>query len=308
MKLEIKEEFLERYKKLLGNEVETFIEYLKKPLQKTIRVNTIKIGVEELIKIFEENGIEVEKLKFYDKGLIIKSKVEGLGNSIYHQLGYFYIQEKASMLPPLLMELNENKNLILDLCAAPGSKTSEISQEARNSLIIANEVVKGRANILVSNCRRLGNDNVIITRMDGRKFAKYKEQFDKILVDAPCSSEGAIRKDFSIAKMISLSLIKRLSKLQKELIESAYIALKKGGILIYSTCTLTPEENEEVINYLYKKYNCKIEKIKIKNFKIREGVKYWNYEIEKEVYKNVARIYPQDNDSEGFFIAKIRKV
>ncbi|MEM3062781.1 MAG: hypothetical protein QW303_04460, partial [Nitrososphaerota archaeon] len=151
--------------------------------------------------------------------------------------------------------------------------------------------------------------NVIISMKDGRFFFKnFKNVFDKVLVDAPCSSTGIIRKSWKVAKKWNIKTIERLSKYQTQLLLSGFDCLKEGGVLVYSTCSICPEENERCINNLLKlRNNAYIEEINIKNIKYENGIKNWrSEEYVKEVTKCI-RIYPHHNDSEGFFIAKIVK-
>ncbi len=258
-----------------------------------------------------------------------------LGRTLEHLLGYYYIQELASMLPVIVLKPKPNQ-MILDLCAAPGSKTTQIAAEMRNTgTIIANDISLGRIKILASNLERCGVVNTIITRKEGfslckrLKNANLKEvggqgqslkkigqninlvpsRFDKILVDAPCSGEGTIRSSPKTLLMWNIKSIKSLSKIQKSLLSAAIEILKPGGEIVYSTCTHAPEENEEVIDFILKKFrgNIKIEDIKLP-IKCRMGITSWNnIKYGKNVAKS-CRIYPHDADTEGFFITKFRRV
>jgi NOL1/NOP2/sun family putative RNA methylase len=234
-----------------------------------------------------------------------------LGRALEHLLGYYYIQEIASMLPPLALNPKEGER-VLDLCASPGSKTTQIAARMNNTgLIIANEVKFGRIKILSANTERCGVMNMLITKRDGIALCKrFKEEnflFDKILLDAPCSGEGTIRSAPKGLEMWNIKTIENLSKLQKSLIASAIEILKPNGELVYSTCTHAPEENEEVIDFALKNFNVKIEKISLP-IKCREGVTNWGNKSYSSKVKESCRIYPQDADTEGFFIAKIKKI
>ena len=254
---------------------------------------------------------------------IIQLSPGELGRSIEHLLGYYYVQEISSMLPVIALNINSNINqnsneTVLDLCASPGSKTTQIASSMNNQgLIIANEISLGRIKILSANLGRCGVTNTIITLKNGinlcENFYENNILFDKILVDAPCSGEGTLRSSPKTAIMWNINMIKKLSKIQKHLVESALKILKPNGTLIYSTCTHAPEENEEVIDYMLRLFSnkIKIEKASIslpKELKSREGITNWqNNSYSKEI-KQCCRIYPQDNNTEGFFIAKIRKL
>ncbi|MFQ5531063.1 MAG: NOL1/NOP2/sun family putative RNA methylase [Candidatus Nanoarchaeia archaeon] len=235
-----------------------------------------------------------------------------LGRALEHIMGYYYIQELASMLPVIALKPMENE-IILDLCSAPGSKTTQIAASMNNTgTIIANEVSLGRIKILASNLERCGMTNTIITKKDGvalcKRLKKQDMQFDKILVDAPCSGEGTLRTSHKTYAMWNIKTVKNLPKIQTSLVETALEILKPKGILVYSTCTHSPEENEGVVNAILNKFNnIKIETIKLP-IKCRQGLTCWednNYDNE---IKKSCRIYPQDNNTEGFFITKIRKL
>ncbi len=245
-----------------------------------------------------------------------------IGRALEHLLGYYYVQEIASMLPVLALNPKPNEK-ILDLCAAPGSKTTQIASEMNNSgLLIANDVSIGRISILAANLERCGVSNAIITRKQGfdlcKKLKQIKEVegkgtlmpylFDKILLDTPCSGEGTLRSSQATYKMWNIQSVKNLSRIQKSLFASAIELLKPKGEIVYSTCTHSPEENEEVIDFILKKFdNVKIESINLP-LKCREGLTNWeNKDYDKSIEKS-CRIYPQDNNTEGFFIAKLRKI
>ena len=300
--------FRERYGKILGNEKKRFIEYCKKPLRKSIRINTIKADVEDVRRRLEEKGWSLSKIPWIENGFWISyPEGEALGNTLEHFMGYYYVQEAASMIPPLFLDVEND--LVLDMAAAPGSKTSQIAEIMKNQgTIVANDVSIERIKVLRFNLEKLGVMNTIVTRHDGRFFSKLKEKFDAVLLDAPCSSEGIIRKDWRALSKWSIKLIKSMSYLQKQLISSAIAATRKGEVIVYSTCTLAPEENEEVIDYAIKNFDVKVEKIRLKKLKFRKGITEWeNKDYDKEVNKCM-RIWPQDNDTEGFFVAKLIKV
>ena len=236
-----------------------------------------------------------------------------LGRALEHLLGYYYVQELSSMLPVIALNPQPNER-ILDLCSAPGSKTTQISAEIKNTgTIIANEISLGRIKILASNLERCGVTNTLITKKDGitlcKKLKKMNFYFDKILVDAPCSGEGTLRSSPKTCIMWNIKTIETLSKTQKRLFESAFEILKPNGELVYSTCTHAPEENEAVVDFILKTFKdkIKIEEIKLP-IKFRQGITQLENEKFNPEVKKCARIYPQDNNTEGFFLAKMRKV
>ncbi len=304
--------FKARMHKLLGEENKLFLKYCQKPLRTTIRINKLKVKNEkEIVKRLEDYGWKLKKISFLESAYEVSGlkEEEAIGNTLEFFLGYYYVQEIASMLPPVILDPRPGEK-ILDLCASPGSKTTQMAMLMKNKgLIIANDVALERLKILKYNIEKYGVLNTITTLHDGRFFWKKDLKFDKILVDVPCSCEGVIRKNYQVLSRWSLHRIKELSKLQKGLIISAFKCLKEKGVLVYSTCTLAPEENEEVVSFLLDKFNnAKIEKIEISGFKMREGILEWESKKFREEVRNCARIYPQDNDTEAFFIAKIRKI
>jgi len=315
MKPELKPLFLERMKKILGSEIDSYLEILKKPLEASIRCNTLKITPEELlVRLKSKSWIINQPFKDYPEIMIIKNELMPgeLGRSLDHLLGYYYVQEIASMLPVLVLK-PEPGEFVLDLAAAPGSKTTQLAAFMKNTgTIIANDVNLNRLKILASNMERCGVLNAVITKKDGIVLCKRLKEngflFDKILVDAPCSGEGTLRSNPATYEMWNPKTIKVLSRLQKALLASAIGILKPHGEIVYSTCTHAPEENEEVVNFVIKEFqDIKIESINLP-VKCRSGVTEWNGNNYNQEVKKSCRIYPQDNDTEGFFIAKMRKV
>ncbi|KHO54735.1 MAG: RNA methylase [archaeon GW2011_AR19] len=337
-KINPKPEFLEKMKKLLSQaDFEKYERIIQEPLLNSIRCNTLKISPEELKKRLEEKGWKISQpWKEHPEIMIVGNELQPgeLGRSIEHLLGYYYIQELASMLSIIALAPKQNE-LILDLCASPGSKTTQMASQMKNTgTIIANDVNIKRIQILASNLERCGVTNTIITRDDGiRLCEKFKLQdlkFDKILLDAPCSGEGTMRSSPKTCLMWNQNTIKSLSKLQKKLFKNAFEILKPNGEIVYSTCTHAPEENEEVVDFALKEFKdkIKIEEIKLP-VKCRPGLIEWTSDFAKypprskfeksergrelgnkynEKVKFCARIYPQDNNSEGFFVAKFRRV
>ncbi|MEK6847827.1 MAG: RsmB/NOP family class I SAM-dependent RNA methyltransferase [Nanoarchaeota archaeon] len=313
---ELKPLFLERMQKLLGKEMPAYLEILKKPIQNSIRCNTLKISPEELLSRLRNKGWEIiQPFKNHPEIMIIKTDLAPgeIGRSMEHLLGYYYVQEIASMLPILALK-PKPRELVLDLAAAPGSKTSQMAAEMENiGTIIANDVSIGRLKILASNMERCGATNAILTKKEGIALCKRLKQegflFDKILVDAPCSGEGTLRSSSATAIMWNPKTIRSLSRLQKGLLTSALEILRPGGEIVYSTCTHAPEENEEVVDFVLNEFKgiVKVEEIKLP-IKCRSGLTTWlDNQYSKQIEKS-CRIYPQDNDTEGFFLAKIRRI
>ncbi len=310
-----KEGFVKRIEALIGKkESKEFFEisYTKCPV--SIRCNSLKMSPKELVGRLEGYGWKIKQpFSEFPEIMIVSGLEPGeLGNSKEHLLGYFYVQEISSMLPMLVLR-PEPGEFVLDLCASPGSKTTQAASLMKNKgTIIANEVSLGRVGILASNLERCGVTNTIITRRDGVALCdsflkKTKFRFDKILVDAPCSGGGTLRKSPKTFLIWNVNMIKKIANVQKRLAEAAVRVLKVGGEMIYSTCTLAPEENEMIINYLLEKFDIEVKSIKLP-LKFRCGVCEWEGKKFSEEVKKCLRLYPQDNNTDGFFVTKIRKL
>ncbi len=209
------------------------------------------------------------------------------------------------MIPPLVLEPKPGE-FVLDMCASPGSKASQIAAMMENECaVVANDITIERISVLRYNLQRCGVLNTIITRMDGTRI-KLDSYFDRVLLDAPCSGTGAIRKNWDKITMWSKDAIRRLSSAQKSLILKAFDSLKPGGVLVYSTCALSPEENEGVVDFLLRNRDAEVMKIKL-DIKRDEPVLNWENRTFDESIRNCLRIYPQTNDTEGFFVAKVMR-
>ncbi len=311
-----KEKFVKRMEVLLGEAgAKEFFEisYTKTPV--SIRCNSLKISVEDLKSRLENYGWEIKQpFEEFPEVMIIKSKLKPgeLGKTKEHLLGYYYVQEISSMLPILVLK-PKSGDFVLDLCASPGSKTTQAAAMMENEgFILANEFSMGRIGILNSNLERCGVMNTIVSRKEGvalceRLLKKSKIMFDKILVDAPCSGEGTLRKSPKTFQMWNQNMIRKIANTQRKLAEAAFRLLKVGGTMIYSTCTLSPEEDEMIVNHLFNKFDIEIEQISLP-LKFRCGVCEWEGKKLEDNIKNCLRLYPQDNNTDGFFVAKIKKL
>jgi len=299
----IKQGFEERYRSILGNDYDRFIEYSLAFLRRSIRVNTLKIPVNELKKRLKENW-KLSPVPWCKQGFWIEGKRRDIGNLREHALGYIYVQEAASMIPPVVLDPKPGE-VVLDMCAAPGSKTTQIAQYMKNKgVLISNDYTGLRLRPLGINVQRCGITNCILTLMHGQNI---KGSFDKILVDAPCSGTGTIRKSLKTLRIWNPNMVKRLAGTQKQLINRAFENLKDNGTMVYSTCTLEPEEDEGVVSYLLDKYdNAKLKNIDL-NIKRSEPITEFNNVKYNPEVKKCLRVWPQDNDTEGFFVAKIKK-
>ena len=280
-----------------------FIEACGRPLRKSIRFNSLKCSREAFLTIAVKYDWRLTPVPWCNEGFWVEVADESvsLGNLPEHIQGLFYIQEASSMLPPLalLVDNEIEAPLVVDMAAAPGSKTTQLAAMLGNQgIVLANELSASRLKSLHNNLVRCGILNTCMSHHDGRKIGEYMpDQFDYVLLDAPCGGEGTVRKDTQALSDWRLDKVEELSKLQKELILSAYTALKPGGKLVYSTCTLSPEENHLVADHLLASTNAKAVDLS-HLFKGSERA---------ATPQGYLHVLPHLFDSEGFFIACFNK-
>ena len=216
------------------------------------------------------------------------------------------LQSASSLLPVLALDPQPNEK-ILDLAAAPGGKTTYVAQLMKNTgVVFANDVKKERLRALQFNVQRLGISNVIVTNYDGRKITKVINNFDRVLLDAPCTGLGIISKDQSIKANKVLMDIRKHSHLQKELLAAAIDCTKKDGVIVYSTCSVSPLENEEVVNYALKRRH-----VKLVDIEVDIGEPGYTKYIDKRYHPDTARtrrIFPHVHNMDGFYVAKFVKI
>ncbi|CAG9296733.1 16S rRNA (cytosine(1407)-C(5))-methyltransferase RsmF [Celerinatantimonas diazotrophica] len=308
MAVSLPEPFVELISKSLPTPdyLEQFLEYCDKPLRRSIRINTLKITPDDFCQRMRSKGWHLEPIPWCDTGFWIERDDDtiALGNTIEHLGGLFYIQEASSMLPvsALFHLISPNDApLILDAAAAPGSKTTQIAAILEHQgAIVANEFSASRIKGLYSNIQRCGIANVALTHYNADVFGRWlPEIFDGILLDAPCSGEGTLRKDPQAMNNWSVEHVKEIATLQLTLLDSALHALKPDGVVIYSTCTLNRLENEQVVELIQQRYPQAVEVVPL-------GTLFPDAQraLTTEGYLHV---WPQVYDSEGFFVAAIKK-
>ena len=249
-------EFSEHLKSYLSNEeIDKLMDSLKEQSLHAVLLNPKKMSDEEFLKLYPE----VTKHPIVAHAYIYKKELYNLGKSIYHTLGCFYLQEPSAMVPAYLLNAEED-DVILDMCAAPGGKTIQSSFLMKGKgLIVSNDLSKPRTFSIVENIERLGIGNVVITNNDlSLIYNKYLNSFDKIILDAPCSGSGMFRKEDKMAEDWSYNKVLKFAETQKELIMYAYEMVKPGGVIAYSTCSFSMEEDEDVIEYLLSKTDAEI--------------------------------------------------
>ncbi len=292
-------------------------EFSSKPLRKSVRVNTLKYSVEEFKEYAKTQGWEVEQVPWCKEGFFVEreNREHALGKNILHLLGYMYMQEASSMLPVELLEPQPG-NRVLDMSSAPGSKTTQIAAKlAGRGVVFANDVQEKRLGTLKVALHRAGVTNVIVTKRPGQLFGEHMpEYFDCVLCDAPCTAQGTSRKDVDALSYSSEKGIAVAAKLQKELLESAVHAARIGGRIVYSTCTLTPEENEEVVAFILNKFSDQLKPIKtglnqILNQSITDSEIVQKFQIPNSKFQIPSiRLWPQTYNTEGFFCAVFEKI
>ena len=299
------EAFVERYSRFIPD-FDAFLDAMQRPLKRTFRVNTLKATRDQVLELMAD--LMPEPLPWYELGFSLEEG-EGLGKRIEHFIGLIYVQEAASMVPPLVLDPQPGER-VLDIAAAPGSKTTEMAAMMQNTgIIISNDPSPTRVRGLIGNVDRAGCLNVAVCRMDGSSMGRaVAGTCDRVLVDAPCSSEGTIRKSAHALDRWSVSAIERFPSIQKRLILAGYLALKPGGAMVYSTCTVAPEENEVVVAHLLARQpEAEVREAELPGLVMRPGLREWERESFPEVVTRCRRILPQDNDTEPFFLALIRR-
>lgn len=277
-------------------EINLLIDSLNKPLKKSIRINTNKISVDDFKKHAEQKNWTLTQSSLWKNMVYIDREKDlniALWNTLEHITWMFYVQEVSASSSPFVMsgdKIDENEYKILDMSASPWWKTTQLAEYYPNSKIVANEFDKPRIKQLFTNIERIWWANIAVTNYDWRYFKSFPEEFDKVLLDAPCSGEWTCFKWTNALKYWNIKNIKSIAKLQFWLLEAGLIALKVWWELVYSTCTLNRLENEEVVEKIKKKYAENIEIIPFEN------------------WEDFLRFWPHKNNTWWFFACKIKKV
>lgn len=295
-------EFESRMKKLLSTEYENFAATFDDAPVRAFRINTNKISEEKFLEINPFGG---EKIPFADNAFYFD--FDGIGNHPYHHAGMVYVQEPAAMSAVASVEVRPDFK-VLDLCAAPGGKSSQIAAQLTDGLLISNEIIPSRCKILTGNIERLGFKNVITTCADSKRLAAlFGEEFDLVVVDAPCSGEGMFRKDKVAIDEWSEQNVALCAERQREILGNINGLVKDGGYLLYSTCTFSLEENEKCVDFFLKN-NPKFSLVPVKENVSRhtsDGIRFDGCET-----KNIElcrRFYPHVSKGEGQFVALMKK-
>lgn len=292
--------FLSRMENMLGSEYSAFLQSYSADKVQALRTNPLKISAEKLRELLP---FDLEEIHWSPNGFYYPIAARP-GKSPFHDAGLFYIQEPSAQLPAVLLNAKPGER-VLDLCAAPGGKTTQIAGAMQNSgLLVANEPYPARAKVLSQNVERLGITNALITCALPDKLEEYfPEFFDKIMVDAPCSGEGMFRKDENTVSEWSEDIVSMCANRQWDILKSAYNMLRPGGSLVYSTCTFAPDEDERIISRLISELNMEVINCEIDG--VSAGRPEWS--DGNEQIKNTFRIWPHISRGEGHFAALLKK-
>ena len=301
----IPEGFKEKIKDVLGDEYPAFIEALEtKDAVRGMRANLIKTTPE---KICLDGEFLLEPTGYVDNGFILREE-RAMGASPNHHAGMVYMQDPGAMASAAALDV-ESDWWVADLCAAPGGKSSQIAERlGKGGFLLSNEYVPKRAKIIVGNFERLGVKNAIVTSLDTAKLRDmYEGVFDLVIVDAPCSGEGMFRKSEDAVNDWSEENVQICAGRQREILTNARGMVKPGGYLLYSTCTYSPDENEQILSFFLKE-NPDFSLVKVKESlieKTRPAIKRFAEDVENIEYAR--RFYPHVSDGEGQFLALMQR-
>lgn len=288
----MKEAYLNRMKEYLKEDeyLKLLKEYEKDPVR-SIRLNNI--SYDDFIKKID---MDLTKIPYDIDGYYLNSNLK-YGNHPYHHLGAFYFQEPSAMAPINLLEFKGDEK-VLDLCASPGGKSSQILKRIPEGILVSNEINYKRSQVLFQNLERMSFSNAIITNNSAEELSKkLSNYFDVLVIDAPCSGEGMMRKDSDALEMWSLENVYECAKRDKEILKDADKMLKKDGYLIYSTCTFSKEENCDIVKYLIDELG----------YTLLEPSKILKDNLHEGFIKNTLRFYPFTLKGEGQFMALLQK-
>ncbi|SES66133.1 16S rRNA (cytosine967-C5)-methyltransferase [Natronincola peptidivorans] len=280
-----------------------FVESLLKANNETpklhIRVNTLKTSADEIVSLLKEKNIHVEKSEYLPEALVVKGGFSDLEELDIYKQGLLHIQDISSMLVGKILDPKEGQ-FIIDVCSAPGGKTTHMAQLMHNKgKILARDIHPHKLELIKKNAKRLGINIIRTEKYNGEDLDKdLIETADKVLVDAPCSGLGIIMRKPEIKYRKKPDDTEVITKMQLEILEKASRYVKKGGELLYSTCTIHPQENQKIVQAFLKKH-C--------NFKLVAINKEYESILPGEHKEEMIQLYPNIHGTDGFFIAKLEK-
>lgn len=307
-KTNLPEKFVNTMISLLGEEdFNLYEEALSKPMFHALRVNTSKISVADFLKIAP---FHLQKIPWTSNGFYFNEKEDAPSKHPLYYAGLYYLQEPSAMVPASQLQV-DNGDYVLDLCAAPGGKSTELaSRIGHNGFLISNDVSASRSKALIKNLEIFGVENVSVTcEMPERLAEHFPGFFDKILIDAPCSGEGMFRKSSSMITAWEQNGTEKFSALQHQIVTEAEKMLRPGGTILYSTCTFEPSEDEEIVQYMLSlRKTFKVDPIKMYEG-FEPGHPEWCFTDEarkNESLKRTAHLFPHKVNGEGHFVSKIK--
>lgn len=292
---DLPENYIASMKELLADEFDEYIDSLSKKPAAGLRVNNLKVSNEELLRLL---NMELRKVPWIDNAFYTGEDYR-FSKSPYYHAGLYYLQEPSAMTTASLSEV-EPGDRVLDICAAPGGKSTELASRLNGEgVLYSNDISNSRAKALLKNIELFGVGNAIISSEEPNKLSKvYNNYFDKIIIDAPCSGEGMFRKD----KDVLAAYYKRGSEyfvpIQESILEATSTMLRDGGLITYSTCTFSRLEDEDIII----KFLDKHKEFELVDIELKDGFS------SSGILKGTARLFPHKLEGEGHFIAKIRKI
>ncbi|WP_440990851.1 RsmB/NOP family class I SAM-dependent RNA methyltransferase [Haloarchaeobius baliensis] len=300
----------ERYRDVV-DDFEAFIDACRRSLPMAVRVNTLKTTTEQVERAFDEAGVGYERAGWHPHVMRVETDTPGATWPSFH--GWVHGQEEVSAIPATVLAPEPGER-VLDACAAPGSKATQIAAEMEDEgTLVANDNNLGRLSALRFNCERLGVTNVAVTNRDARNFSlkpfaeegeREGPQFDRVLVDAPCSCEGTIRKNPDALDGWSEDHVAGIAGVQKGILRRAIQVTRDGGHVVYSTCTFAPEENEAVLDHVLQKEDCRLVDYDLA-LDHDDGLTEWRDDEFDPQVRKAKRVYPHQNDTGGFFTAKL---
>ena len=310
MATEVSSKIYDYFSSLYGKDsADKYLKFIDREPAQYIRVNTAKISRDELSNILQTKyQINTQPIPEFEKVLKIIDGNERIGKTFEHVLGFYYIQSFSSMMPPLVLNPT-NEDTVMDLCGAPGSKATQLAEMMNNrGTLLINEIDNERIKSLVFNLERMNVINASVIHSKGEILSKiYNSHFTKILVDAPCSGLGIIQKKGEVSNWWSLGHVDRLQHLQLRLLIAAIKMAKVGAEIVYSTCTLSIEENELVIDKILEKYPVELLEINLPIYSHQAFTEYQGKKLNPELRKAI-RILPWEINSDGFFLVKMKKI
>lgn len=302
--MQLPDRFSEQMKNLLGEEYENYMKCLELPMYHGLRVNTRKISVEDFLKI---SPFHLTPVPWCPNGFYYDEELDKPSKHPYYYAGLYYLQEPSAMISASVLPVEEGDR-VLDICAAPGGKSTELISKLNGSgYLVSNDISASRAKALLKNLELFGADNVLITCEPPNNLSKkFENYFDKILIDAPCSGEGMFRKSSAMITAWEQNGNELFANMQRGILNEVVKMLKPGGIILYSTCTFSPLENEQSVEYLLG-LDPGLELMEVPKYEgFEPGHPEWS-DTNDPSLSCCARLFPHRIQGEGHFVALIRK-